>query len=208
MVTMKLVAPLDRSMHRPFRIGDGESWTGPRIGGRAPALDHALPLVAGSQYVLTFPLFEQPVVYVSVFVNGEDSLWDAMNAGVQSDDRIVTVRHGDVPRGPSDRFESELSSHPLEVSREIRHDVIAPDGDDRQIISSVHKFGGRTHCIQGARLQGADELFDRGLVQVLQLDFPGREDGCVSGNWPFADGLFNLFMKPDEPALTYWAFQK
>lgn len=86
---MQLVAPLDRSMHRPFRIGDGDSESGPRLGGRAPALEYALPLASGSQYVLTFPLIEQPVVFASVFVNGGvDVLRESMNDGVQFDDRL------------------------------------------------------------------------------------------------------------------------
>jgi hypothetical protein len=33
---MVLVAPLDHNRNRPFRILDGESEHGPRLGGRAP----------------------------------------------------------------------------------------------------------------------------------------------------------------------------
>lgn len=203
---MQLVAPLDRSMHRPFRIGDGDSESGPRLGGRAPALEYALPLASGSQYVLTFPLIEQPMVFASVFVMEASTYSGSMNDGVQSDDRILVVRHGAVFRTRSDRFASELSAHPLLVSPQVSNDLV-DDGEGRQIISSDHKFGGRPCCIHELELQGADLAFERGFIQALQLDFPGYSDGNVSGNWPFADGLFNLFLKPDDPDLVCWAFQ-
>jgi hypothetical protein len=73
---MRLAAPTDPDQHRPFRIGDGPSQSGARLGGRAPVLD-AMPLLApASQYV-------------------------PMNDGLQSDHRIVAVRHGEAVRGDS-----------------------------------------------------------------------------------------------------------
>jgi hypothetical protein len=195
-------------MHRRFRIGDGESQSGPRLGGLAPALERSLPLSSGSEYVLTFPLFEMPPLFVSVFVNGGvDVLWDAMNSGVQSDDRIVAIRHNEIPRGRSKQFASELSAHPLEISPRTDHDLV-DDGTGGTIVYSAHKFGGRPYCIQEPELEGTELLLKQGFVHALQLGFPGRSDGDVSGNWPFADGLFNLFLKPDDPTVTYWAFQK
>jgi len=205
---MQLVAPLDRSLHRAFRIGDGESQSGPRLGGFAPALETALPLSLGSQYVLTFPFVKVPLVLVSVFVNGGvDVLWESMNDGLQSDDRIVAVRHGAIPRGHSDRFASDLSAHPLVICSTCERDLV-DNGEGGHVVSSDHKFGGRPYCIQEPELEGAEGLLDNGLVQALQLDFPGHADGGVSGDWPFADGLFNLFLKADDPGLIYWAFQK
>ncbi len=205
---MQLVAPIDRSLHRAFRIGDGESNSGPRLGGFAPDLETALPLARGSQYVLTFPFLQVPQVFVSVFVNGGvDELWKSMNDGLQADDRIVAVRHGATPRGGSDRFASPLSSHPLVVGATCEADLV-DDGEGDRVVSSAHKFGGRPYCIQEPELVGAERLLDNGLVQALQLDFPGYADGNVSGDWPFADGLFNLFLKADDPGLIYWAFQK
>ena len=65
------------------------------------------------------------------------------------------------------------------------------------------------HRIRQPELPGAAELFRDGYVQVLQLDFPDGDDGDISGNWPFGDGLFNLFWRPPfigEP--YFWYVQK
>ena len=205
---MRLVAPMDPGQHRPFRIGDGPSQSGPRLGGRAPLLDVMPSLAPASQYVLTIPFLVDPAVYVSVFVNGAlETFWESMNEGLQSDDRIVTVRHGEALRCDSDEFRSDLSAHPLVVAELLEPDMM-DDGDGGRGISSYHKLGGRPYCIQEPELEGAEELLGRGYVQALQLDFPSRRDGVVSGSWPFADGLFNLFLTPDEDAPVYWAFQK
>jgi hypothetical protein len=152
---------------------------------------------------------EDPAVYVSVFVNGTiEGLGAAMNRGLQSDDRIVASRHGETRRSDSDRYRSELSSHPLKIGEKVAEDLVEDD-EGGQVISSVHKFGGRPYCIQEPELEGAEELLDRGYVQALQLDFPAhRYDAKVSGSWPFADGLFNLFLKPQDDSRIYWAFQK
>jgi hypothetical protein len=167
------------------------------------------PLAPGSQYVLTFPFLIEPVVYVSVFVNGTiKRLWQSMNDGLQSDDRIVTIQHGDALRGDSDdEIRSELSAHPLLVAELLEPDLV-DDGEGGRAIASDHKLGGRPYCIQEPELDGAEELLGRGYVQALQLDFPSSRDGAVSGNWPFTDGLFNLFIAPHGGAPVYWAFQK
>ncbi len=120
-----------------------------------------------------------------------------MNEGVQSDNRVVAIRHGALPRGSSNQFASELSAHPLVISPHSHPDLI-DDGEDSGIISSIHKFGGRPYCIQEPELAGANILLENGLVQALQLGFPGHADGKVTGDWPFAGGLFNLFLKPDD----------
>jgi hypothetical protein len=205
---MRLVAPTDPSQHRPFHIGDGPSHSGPRIGGRAPTLDAMPALAPGSQYVLTIPFQVEPAVNVSVFVNGPiEALLKSMNDGLQSDDRIVAIRHGEVIRGDSDEFRSDLSAHPLVVAESLEPDLVK-DSEGGRAISSHHKLGGRPYCIQEPDLEGAEELLGRGYVQALQLDFPGPGDGAVSGSWPFADGLFNLFIAPQRGVPLYWAFQK
>jgi hypothetical protein len=205
---MPLIAPADVSMCRRLLIGAGASDAGPRLGGRAPALDVPLSLAEGSQYVLTFPLFEHPDGFVSVFINGgPNTLWSAMNQGLQPDDRILAVRHGATPRGRSERFSSDVSAHPLVIAPDPERDVIVNEQGE-SLISSGHKLGGKPYCIQEPTLAGADALMARGFVHALQLDFPSRADGAVNGNWPFADGMFNLFIKPDDPDDIRWAFQK
>ena len=205
---MRLAAPTDPGQQRPFHIGDGPSHSGPRLGGRAPTLDAMPSLAPGSQYVLTIPFLVEPAVYVSVFVNGSiEVLVKSMNDGLQSDDRIVAVRHGEALRGDSNEFRSDLSAHPLLVAEMLEHDLVE-DGAGGRAISSHHKLGGRPYSIQEPDLDGSEELLGRGYVQALQLDFPGPGDGAVSGDWPFADGLFNLFIAPLEDVPVYWAFQK
>jgi len=91
---------------------------------------------------------------------------------------------------------------------ETLDDDLDDDGEGGLVIYSDHKFRGRPYSIQDPELDGAEELMKRGFVQVLQLDFPGAADGAVRGNWPFFDGLFNLFMLPERPSLYEWAVQK
>jgi hypothetical protein len=201
------IAPKERFKHLPFRIGDGPSETGARLGGRAPSLDYPAKLRDDAEYVLTVPIAAQPVVYASVFVNCDfDALLDAMNAGIQADDRVVVVAHPEAGRSDSTRYQSGLSAHPLLIGDSVCDDVDTID--DQKIFAGGHKIGGSPHCIQEPELEGAGDLMNRGFVHVLQLDFPGREDGDVRGNWPFADGLFNLFMRLDRDEPPRWAFQK
>jgi hypothetical protein len=203
---LKLAAPLDPSLRRPFRILDGSSDHGPRLGGRAPAFTEAPRLRSIAEYVLTFPFSEDPELFGSVFVNCTfEELLDAMNQGLQRDDRIVTVLHAALPRGRSDNWRSPLTEHPLRVG-EVVADAI-DDGQGGVVIASDHKLGGRPDCIQEPELEGAVALMESGYVQALQLDFPGPEDGSIAGNWPFADGLFNLFL-PVAGGESVWAFQK
>jgi hypothetical protein len=157
--------------------------------------------------VLTFPFVADPPLYFSVFVNGPlADLWKAMNGGLQMDDRIVVVRHGESLRSDSDRWKSNLSAHPLLVHPTLEPDML-DDGDGGMVIASGDKLGGRPHCVQDPELEGSDALLDQGYVQAVQLDFANQGDALVTGNWPFADGLFNLFAKPDPTSPTYWAVQ-
>ena len=114
---------------------------------------------------------------------------------------------GPLPRSRQDDHLSGLSAHPLIVQEHLAEDTVL-NGEGGQLISSAHKFGGRAYCVQEPELQGAEALLDSGYVQALQLDFPGSADATVSGDWPFADGIFNLFMHPDESHPVYWAFQR
>lgn len=201
---MNLIAPRDRSFSRRFEIVDGPNETGPRLGGRCPAI--ALPrLRHDAHYVLTFPLAHEPELEASVFVNcGFDVLVGAMNDGVCDDERVVIEVHGPAPRGVSDRFAAEISAHAIVVGN--AQSDWESDGDGGRVPWSSHKIGGRPYCIQEPELPGAAALFAGGWVHVLQLDFPVRTS--VKGNWPFGDGLFNVFIDPRQLDQPRWAFQK
>ena len=127
-------------------------------------------LAPASQYVLTIPFLVDPAVYVTVFVNGAlETFWESMNDGLQSDDRIVTVRHGEALRGDSDEFRSDLSAHPLVVAELVEADLI-DDGVGGRMIASDHKLGGRPYCIQEHELEGAspaDGVISNGWVSCL-----------------------------------------
>jgi hypothetical protein len=202
---MKLVAPRDIERSTPFQILDGPSERGPRLGGRAPHGVGDGILRLGAKYVMTVPLASEPALELSVFVQGE--LWAAMNAGLFSDDRIVAIAAPPSVRRRDSQFRSPLTEHRIVLCEEdddLEH-VEGPDVDPNPF--TLHKLGGRPFCIQEPELQGAAELQARGYTQLVQLAVPTAEDAAISGPWPFADGLFNLFGTP--PFETFfWAFQK
>lgn len=193
----KLVAPADRSRSIPFRIVDGPSERGPRFGGRAPDAAEVDALDDAAVYVLTIPF--TPELELSVFKRGE--LWDAMNAGIFADDRIVAVVHPPSARRSDDRFRSPLTEHAIVLGEE-QSDA---SEEDEEKPRADHKLGGTPYCIQEPELEGA-----AGLTQVLQLDFPSADDGDISGSWPFADGMFNLLTPTahGDARVFKWAFQK
>ncbi len=203
---METVAPTDPDWHLPFEIVDGPSETGPRLGGRCPAI--VLPaLRACAHYVLTFPLLRHPPVDASVFVNCDfETLFGAMNDGILDDDRVVIHLHAPAARGVAETFAAEITAHPIVVGEAAWDWMDTDDGEGGQAPMSSHKLGGRPYCIQEPELPGAAELLAEGWRQVLQLDFPARTS--VRGSWPFADGLFNIFFRPGHDQRLRWAFQK
>lgn len=169
-----------------------------------------------AEYIMTFPLATEPGLLATVFRNCPfDEFLDAMNDGFKDDDRIVVIPHATMfPRSRSKRFRSDVSPHGIIVGDEIpdrvrSHPLRPPVAEVDAQPYSGHKFGGEPYCIQEPELPGARELFEQGFIQAIQVDFPGPEDGDVDGDWPFMDGLFNLFLRPpfvDVPA--YWCLQK
>jgi hypothetical protein len=202
---MELLAPVDRSRSRPFRILDGESERGPRLGGRAPLGIGDGLLQGDARYVLTVPVAVAPEIELSVFVQGE--LWEAMNRGIFSDKRVVAVAHAPSARRSDCTYASVLSEHRIVVGDEAPDLVTDQSDDGGPKPMPDHKIGGRPYCIQEPELEGAEALLDRSMHQLLQLDFPGSQDGRVTGSWPFADGMFNLFGAPPFDTF-FWAFQK
>jgi len=205
---MQLYAPVDVALSCPFRIPDGPSQSGPRIGGLAPSLLTPPALHPSAEYILTFPLCVEPLLYASIFRNcASDDFFHALNDGFMADDRIVAAVHPDLPRGESALHASQVSPHPLRL--QLPAPDVLPDGEGGFVTSSDHKLGGRPYCIQEPEVEGADALIAAGYVQVLQVDFPGFEDGNICGPWPFGDGLFNLLWRPPFLASELrWCIQK
>jgi len=218
------LAPPDRSRSRRFNLGPDSGGCAGRFGGTTPD-GLKVSLRDTAEYIMTFPLTTEPELMASVFRNCSfDEFLDAMNDGFKDDDRIVVVPHSTrLPRSRSKRFQSAVSPHGIVVGDEISDRVashplrpsVAPVADVADVADvdaqpySGHKFGGEPYCLQEPELPGSRELFEAGFVQVIQVDFPGPEDGEVDGDWPFMDGLFNLFGRPpfiDAP--WYWYLQK
>ena len=201
---MKLVAPNHLSLSRKLQIGRGLNVAGPRIGGHPPVgTDGELP--ESARYLGTFPLAKDPILYFSLFTNCTVyEFIDSMNGGFFSDDRVILIMHEDRPRSSSSRNHSKLTAHPL---------LIGPAqcdwfmSGDRLEPESWHKIGGRPYCLQEPELPGASELYDRGYIQVLQIDIPPSESR-LRGDWPFGNVFFNLFWKsPFSNVPYYWYYQ-
>jgi hypothetical protein len=159
---------------------------------------------------MTLPISQEPTLYASVFQNCSfKELIKAINAGFKTDDRLVIVpHHANLPRATDDRHRSTVNACEIIIQEGVSSDWI-PDGEGGRVRNSHHKFGGEPFCIQEPELPGASELFDSGYVQVAQVDFPGPEDGSIEGDWPFLDGVFNLFgLPPLEQSDYKWYLQK
>src|SRR6185369_14661832 len=91
---MNLLAPTDRSLSRPFRIVDGPSERGSRIGGHCPEGLPDLPDEAA--YVMTNPLASAPPLFASIFITcGFRELLEARNDGFKTDERVTVITHAE-----------------------------------------------------------------------------------------------------------------
>ena len=206
--TMELVAPSNPAFSRRLTIGEGPIDSVLRVGGPGSEGVDSTLLGPHAQFVLTVPLASGPRLCFSLFVNATfRQLITAMNDGPHSDDRVIVILHDKVPRlSKRGRFQC-MSEHPL-VLGAPEPDLVS-DGEGGFVTESRHKIGGRPYCIQEPELPGASSLLERGFIQVLQLDFPGPPDALVSGDWPFGDGLFNLFWHPHATGEDFvWYVQK
>jgi len=206
---MPLFAPNDRAWSRTFHFGVGPSSHGPRIGGTRPDGLRA-DLQDDAEYIMTIQLATAPDIFASLFRNCSfDDFIDGMNDGFHDDDRLLAIPHHDDLRRSSDTaFASSVTPHPLVVAETPTRDR-APSSDGSTVPRGGHKFGGEPHSIQEPELPGASQLFGAGYLQIVQVDFPAADDAEVDGDWPFMDGLFNLFWKPpffDTP--YFWYLQK
>ncbi len=202
-----LIFPDNLDLSRPFHFANEVQPTSARIGGTMPE-GISVTLNENAEYFGTFPLYEgNSPLYFSLFINCSFAEFvQTLNGEFQSDNRVVIVLHRDVPRSNSLQYASKLSPHIVEIE-DIQSDIVQGDQGEN-VVREKHKFGGRPYCIQEPNLPGADELFEQGYRQILQIDFPNPGDGRISGSWPFGDGIFNVFWKPPfEGEKYYWYLQ-
>ncbi|HMV28043.1 MAG TPA: hypothetical protein PKE23_01555 [Anaerolineales bacterium] len=207
MMTENFIFPFELQQSRPFHFVEETSLAAARIGGTMPD-GISVPLRDDARYFGTFPLYDgNSRLFFSIFINGSfASFIHALNAGFQTDDRVVVIVHEKKPRSTDTKYASGLSPHAIQV-HDIASDLIQNDIGET-VIRERHKFGGRPYSIQEPILPGSEALFAQGYRQVLQIDFPNPTDGAISGSWPFGDGIFNLFWKaPFEKEPYYWYLQ-
>jgi hypothetical protein len=190
-------------------IGHGESQEGPRLGGRAP--EGVSPALKGARFFVTLPLTQSGDREFSVFISFDFDEMAEASRKLQADGNglIDVVVHDRSRRSDSDELLSELSAHPIGIGGESPDWIVADGG---KIIESGHKIGGRPYFDQprAAMLQAVDALTSQGFIQFVQIGFPsGANDADVSGDWPFADGMFHLFARMNGEDLDWrclWDF--
>ena len=179
----------------PLQIIDAESdGVCGRIGGRPPQGVYPATGTA-SHYFATVPFFRSPILLISIFVG---SLVDLLNikGRVSAPGVVVPIVHPPFPGGGDLQLASPLSAHWLEALQEVEDRM---KNDEGNLVSRPgHKLGGRPHLIRerDGLLDELRQMDMGGFVHLIQFDFPGRMDAPVSGSWPFADGIFNLFGRP------------
>lgn len=202
---MQLLCPESIGTCLPVTIGEGASSEGPRIGGQPPCGVVPSARTALTRYLLTLPL-TMDGLEVSIFVSFDFDLMAEASRRVEGHDELLEM----VIHGPSQRresgsdFVSDISPHPM-IIHPPRPDWIVADG--MKIVESGHKIGGRPYIEQpfDTLSEEADGLVTSGFMQVLQLAFPsGAADANVHGDWPFASGVFHVFVRQDEAGSANW----
>lgn len=189
---MRLVSPSDPTRCVPFLISTGEGTEGAMLGGRAPDGISPTPGRESLRYFATVPITTSPSVFASIFVADLEALME-VRGGVSRPDLVRVVVHPSMERGPSSRFDSLLSEHSLLLAGPA--DDLTPDDDGVAAVRPGHKIGGTPHLVRrkAPLLDAIERLRRDRYVLVAQFDFPHGVDAVVSGDWPFADGMFALF---------------
>lgn len=205
--TMRLVCPSDLGTCVPFRIVGTAELSGGRLGGRPPK--GAQPSDPSLRYFATVPLATEPSLFVSIFVADLEEIM-GLRGRVNPAGRVAALTHALAPRTEaSSALDSPLSSHALSLQRPD-NDWIA-DEEAERIRRPDHKIGGLPYLVREKSLlrEQLDASFERGYHLVAQFDFPGPQDAAVSGDWPFADGMFALMGREpfgESDWLWYWDF--
>ena len=162
------------------------------LGGHAP--EGILPASQSEplRYFATVPIASDPPLFASIFVADLESLMRARGQ-VNETGLVSIVVHARKQRGASSPLNSPLSEHSLLLAEPASDQV--EDDDGLLTARSGHKIGGAPHLVRRktALLAALESLRQDRYVLVAQFDFPHGEDVVVSGDWPFADGMFALF---------------
>jgi hypothetical protein len=180
---------------RPLVITADDSQTGSRIGGLPPAGIRPRAVGNWTQYFATLRIDDDadPGTELSIFLSADSPahLWDRRYRLVEDTDPAVQiVTHAAAPRAKSSRFRSDLSGRGLRIGEARPDDAGNPDGDG--------KIGGPPYYhhdyIPSVR-EGTARALGEGYFHFLQFNFPGANDGPISGSWPFAEWVFHVFAK-------------
>jgi hypothetical protein len=192
---MHLLCPDDQSICLPVRVGDGTSETGPRLGGDPPQGILPSNQLLLTRYFATVPISLEPDLEASIFLSFDFAQMAKYSGILCNDELVQVVIHEPSRRGSQSQLSSNLSAHPL-IIKDFQTDWVIDDGI--QLVESGHKIGGRPYIIHNEPSihEESAKIMADGFVQIIQLDFPGGGgDAIVSGDWPFADGMFHLFGK-------------
>jgi hypothetical protein len=161
-------------------------------------------MTSACRYFATVPV-SNTGLELSIFVNREFEELIHTSGELFVDDRVLLVVHGVSERGGSSPYDSELSECPLFLGAEQDDWVVGDDGEE--IITSLHKLGGRPHTIHDPPeyIQGTRDATALGMRQFLQFDFPAYGED-VSGSWPWGDGLFHVLFRGSLEAAEWASF--
>lgn len=190
---MRLVSPDSDLACVPLRIVDGVGAPGAWLGGRPP--EGVVPPTSPGvlRYFATVPLATEPALCVSVFVADLEEIM-RVRGRVNQTGPLQPVVHSGKPReSVKSAHDSALSEHSLMLLEPA--DDWVEDDDGQQVVRPEHKIGGRPHLVRERPelLASLEGIREQGYFLVAQFDFPSGQDAVVSGDWPFADGMFALF---------------
>lgn len=192
---------------RRFNIGSGESFQGPRIGGRPPrGVSASSPNLS---YFLTIPY---DALELSVFIDASPDFIFGDQAGtlVGEGEHAAFIVHGPSRRGGLESGRSDLSEHPL-IVHAATDDLEPCDEDSSRIVPySGHKLGGLPYFVHGDRSleKSVRDIMANGFEQILQIDAQNVEGDTpdVEGEWPVGGGLFHVLARRGQDRSEFLCF--
>ncbi len=179
----------------PFRLALPNANSGARFGGKSP--EGVVPPNETSRYLMTLPVLRDADLEASIFFDFEIDfvVKNKYKIFTASENFLHVVIHKNSERRKDNLFQSTVSGNRVIIQR------IVPDvGSEGDSYYDNHKIGGSPFLVREDMFKsGIDALAQCGYKNWVQLDVPGfgeegDEDG-LDGDWPFADGIFNIMIK-------------